>query len=953
MTKPTISSTPKETRNISVSLKESVGIASNSPQKKTSIEQPLIMSTSDTFGKTIYLSENLDINSSMFEQTVQFASFIPQQPATIDRTSQADKLKDRKKNSKLDLLLADEIKTSNHFDATISSSLNTVPLVHDPISSLKNNPDLMNFDLLFDEKLFVDTSSEFISLLDQLTTLEVSQTNHQYFLIVLAPLVFFLLLRSEEFEFNISKLHQPLAFVFAIIIISGGVITPFSIGESYWPMAFADDSEIDTHTTSSEDSASSSSTPAEDAESSDSTSTNTSTPVDSASSSSTPAEDAESTGDSSSTHTTSSEDSASSSSTPAEDAESSDSTSTNTSTPVDSASSSSTPAEDAESTGDSSSTHTTSSEDSASSSSTPAEDAESSDSTSTNTSTPVDSASSSSTPAEDAESTGDSSSNQSLVIDGTIANLGTTTTEVIPTNTTTTEVIPTNTTTTEVIPTNTTTTEVIPTNTTTTEVIPTNTTTTEVIPTNTTTTEVIPGTNSTEIPVNGTIISGTNSTEIPVNGTIISGTNSTEIPVNGTIISGTNSTEIPVNGTIISGTNSTEIPVNGTIISGTNSTEIPVNGTIIPGTNSTEIPVNGTIISGTNSTEIPVNGTIISGTNSTEIPVIVPNATESWQFDNQVNGSRFVGDVYIQTSNSSLILEGDGYVANDGNSTSDLENVSITAWVMPDYDGGSAEFTVISKEKAFSLTINNNIAPQHIATFSVFDGIKWHSVQTTDTLGQNWSHLAATFNGTMLSIYTNGTLSNTNESVEKIELTIDGQLEAKTIETVTSTSDVIIGATLENQRTVDDVTKRFHGEIKEVNIFDVYLTAQQVQEIYLQTLPIIEQLLNNTVTETIEEEPELVAIDILAQRDIPNANTTNIEITNATNIATNATNITTNATDTTHTFNTTESYIPIEDESLNEELNKLTISTWIHPEYGSGSAEICCCIKRKFICTWH
>ena len=90
----------------------------------------------------------------------------------------------------------------------------------------------------------------------------------------------------------------------------------------------------------------------------------------------------------------------------------------------------------------------------------------------------------------------------------------------------------------------------------------------------------------------------------------------------------------------------------------------------------------------------------------------------------------------------------------------------------------------------------------------------------------------------MLSIYTNGTLSNTNESVEKIELTIDGQLEAKTIETVTSTSDVIIGATLENQRTVDDVTKRFHGEIKEVNIFDVYLTAEQVEEIYLQTLPL-------------------------------------------------------------------------------------------------------------------
>ena len=34
--------------------------------------------------------------------------------------------------------------------------------------------------------------------------------------------------------------------------------------------------------------------------------------------------------------------------------------------------------------------------------------------------------------------------------------------------------------------------------------------------------------------------------------------------------------------------------------------------------------------------------------------------------------------------------------------------------------------------------------------------------------------------------------------VEKISLTIDGQLEVKTIETIESTSDVVIGASLDN-----------------------------------------------------------------------------------------------------------------------------------------------------------
>ena len=234
----------------------------------------------------------------------------------------------------------------------------------------------------------------------------------------------------------------------------------------------------------------------------------------------------------------------------------------------------------------------------------------------------------------------------------------------------------------------------------------------------------VPGTNSTEIPVNGTV-PGTNSTVIPVNGTVIPGTNS--IPVN------TQAPEIPVN---YSHPRHKPETVNGTVIPGTN------NGTVIPGTNSTEIPA-PTLQSSQAQTPLKSQSTVQSSQapNSTVIPVIVPNATESWQFDTQVNGSRFIGDVYIQTTNSSLILDGDGYVANDGNSTSDLSNISVTAWVSPDYDGGSAEFTVISKEKAFSLTINNNIAPQHIATFSVFDGIKWHSVDTTDTLGENWSHL--------------------------------------------------------------------------------------------------------------------------------------------------------------------------------------------------------------------
>ena len=107
-TSPIVSSTPKESRNILVSLHESVGITSNAPQKKVPTFEPTIMSTSDVLGKTIFLSERLDITSSILEQTVQLKSFVVQPQATLDRVSQIDKVKDRKKNSKVDSVLANE-----------------------------------------------------------------------------------------------------------------------------------------------------------------------------------------------------------------------------------------------------------------------------------------------------------------------------------------------------------------------------------------------------------------------------------------------------------------------------------------------------------------------------------------------------------------------------------------------------------------------------------------------------------------------------------------------------------------------------------------------------------------------------------------------------------------------------------------------------------------------------
>ena len=57
-----------------------------------------------------------------------------------------------------------------------------------------------------------------------------------------------------------------------------------------------------------------------------------------------------------------------------------------------------------------------------------------------------------------------------------------------------------------------------------------------------------------------------------------------------------------------------------------------------------------------------------------------------------------------------------------------MSQIAISAWVKPDYSTGDAEFTVLGKEDSFILSINNNLDPQQIAQFSVFNGISWTSV---------------------------------------------------------------------------------------------------------------------------------------------------------------------------------------------------------------------------------
>ena len=191
-----------------------------------------------------------------------------------------------------------------------------------------------------------------------------------------------------------------------------------------------------------------------------------------------------------------------------------------------------------------------------------------------------------------------------------------------------------------------------------------------------------------------------------------------------------------------------------------------------------------------------------------------------------------VGKAKIENDSNitSLNLVGAGYVVTKNNSTRNLSALTISAWVKPDYSQGSPIFTIVSKENQFVLSINNVIPPVHTATFSIFDGIKWQTVNSTVLIGENWTHLAATFNGTTIGIYVNGTLRSTLAITGVPTIAVNGTLTTKTVDQLSSNSDIVVGASLNSLRQV--AINQFSGSIENVNLYDSQLSPFDIAKMY-------------------------------------------------------------------------------------------------------------------------
>src|SRR5437867_4621407 len=258
------------------------------------------------------------------------------------------------------------------------------------------------------------------------------------------------------------------------------------------------------------------------------------------------------------------------------------------------------------------------------------------------------------------------------------------------------------------------------------------------------------------------------------------------------------------------------------------------------------VQTNSTASVQTNSTaSVQTNSTASVQANSTRNDMIVPNATQSWQFGS-TNETRNVGytELVQQSNGTSLKLTGSGYLNQNVNSTKNLSALTLSAWIKPDYSQGSPQFTVISKENTFLLAVNNIIPPTKQAVFSVFDGIKWQTVESNSSIPEEWTHLLATFNGSSIAIYINGKLESTLPTSGIPTLSVDGKLTTKTVDSISSNADIVIGAYYNTIRNVPQ--NEFSGLIKDVNLYDSLLNPSQIQRIYEQNNIRLNSIVSNS-----------------------------------------------------------------------------------------------------------
>jgi len=218
-------------------------------------------------------------------------------------------------------------------------------------------------------------------------------------------------------------------------------------------------------------------------------------------------------------------------------------------------------------------------------------------------------------------------------------------------------------------------------------------------------------------------------------------------------------------------------------------------------------------------------------------PIFAATPNDSIHFDDSdsVNFIMKGTNTISNQENPSFELNGIGdYMILESNLPEKLKELSISVWVKPNFKvGAPATLSIVSQSHAFDLSINNDQIDKNFVTFSIYDGIKWHYVNSESEIKNTWTHLAATFSDETISIFVNGIQENSQKIDGDYSLTHQfGVSTQNSFDYISSNSNVLVGAFTPLLREDGAVKNNFSGQIDDIMLYDTILLPEQISTLY-------------------------------------------------------------------------------------------------------------------------
>jgi len=190
--------------------------------------------------------------------------------------------------------------------------------------------------------------------------------------------------------------------------------------------------------------------------------------------------------------------------------------------------------------------------------------------------------------------------------------------------------------------------------------------------------------------------------------------------------------------------------------------------------------------------------------------------------------------IFIDAFAETFELEKDGgeYVTLETDLPDEIAELTVAAWVTPDFDDGPSVMTIISQHSGFDLRINRSLDPQEHVIFGVYDGMEWNYVTSDSKVQDERTHIAATFDDGTIKIYINGKHEGTFSNIETMQLSDRGLFEDVTLTSLSSDYEINVGAYTKIKRNNVKVSQEFSGLIHVVELYGKALDDSGIKNLF-------------------------------------------------------------------------------------------------------------------------